>query len=100
MEILAKMGAKIAIANRRKYGHEPLAEQLVKSQSVLKADALNIEGNCHITGTRCHSHGDHRITMSLAIAALFAHGETIIEDPECTYISYPKFYKTLAELKV
>lgn len=62
-------------------------------------DGLIIEGNGDITGSRCHSHGDHRIAMSLAIAALFAYGETIIEDPECAYISYPKFYKTLAELQ-
>lgn len=63
-----------------------------------QADGLMIEGKGKLKGARCHSHGDHRIAMALAIAALFACGETVIEDTECTDISYPLFFKTLQDL--
>ena len=42
--------------------------------------------------------GDHRLTMSLAIAGMLASGETTIEDEESVAISYPGFWKDLDQL--
>ncbi|MEW5856471.1 MAG: 3-phosphoshikimate 1-carboxyvinyltransferase, partial [Cyanobacteriota bacterium] len=41
------------------------------------------------------SHTDHRIAMSLAIAALNAEGTTTIGRAEAAAISYPDFFQSL-----
>lgn len=51
-----------------------------------------------LIGTRVCSFGDHRIAMSLAIAALSAEGETIIENTGCVEKSYPNFAEALKKL--
>ncbi|MCR4430832.1 MAG: 3-phosphoshikimate 1-carboxyvinyltransferase [Tepidanaerobacteraceae bacterium] len=62
------------------------------------ADGMEIQGTNRLKGGRVNSFGDHRIAMSLAIAALGAEGETIINDVDCVKISYPGFFDALAEL--
>ncbi len=47
---------------------------------------------------RCSSHSDHRIAMALAIAALFARGETVIEGIEPVQVSFPGFFELLQSL--
>ncbi|MBX6394338.1 MAG: 3-phosphoshikimate 1-carboxyvinyltransferase, partial [Alicyclobacillaceae bacterium] len=42
-------------------------------------DGLVIEGGGKLRGARCHSHGDHRIAMAMAVAGLAAQGETVVE---------------------
>ncbi|MEQ9669482.1 3-phosphoshikimate 1-carboxyvinyltransferase [Coleofasciculus sp. G2-EDA-02] len=61
-------------------------------------DGLEITGNTPLTGTEVDSHTDHRITMSLAIAALNAKGITTIHGAEAATISYPDFTTTLQRL--
>lgn len=39
------------------------------------------------------SYKDHRIAMSLAIAAMTAKGESIIHDAECISVTYPEFIR-------
>ena len=47
---------------------------------------------------RCNSHDDHRIAMALAV--LGAAGAGIeIENSDCVNISYPAFYKILAQFE-
>lgn len=58
-------------------------------------DGLVIQGPVRLRGTRCNSHGDHRLAMALAIAGLLADSETIIEGSECVDISYPGFWEHL-----
>ncbi|MBM3133654.1 MAG: 3-phosphoshikimate 1-carboxyvinyltransferase, partial [Chloroflexi bacterium] len=41
-------------------------------------DGMVIHGVPKLKGTRCDSHGDHRLAMALAVAGLIAEGETII----------------------
>lgn len=60
---------------------------------------LRVEGPARLKGARCYSHGDHRIAMSLAVAALAAKGSTVIEGAECISVSFPTFADTLAELR-
>lgn len=51
-----------------------------------------------LKGCRVDSHGDHRIAMSLAIAALAARGETHLSQAEVVDISFPQFFKLLNHL--
>jgi 3-phosphoshikimate 1-carboxyvinyltransferase len=44
-----------------------------------------------LTGGSVQSHGDHRVAMSLAVAALAAEGTTEIEGWEAVATSYPSF---------
>jgi len=54
-------------------------------------DGVRIAGGAVLHGATCHSHGDHRIAMALAVAGLAARGETIIEDVQCIETSFPGF---------
>jgi 3-phosphoshikimate 1-carboxyvinyltransferase len=58
-------------------------------------DGMDIEGTGKLNGAEVDSHTDHRIGMSLAIAALMARGETAIDRAEAAAISYPEFVSTL-----
>ena len=62
------------------------------------ATGLRVPGLQQLHGAAIASHGDHRIAMAFAIAALFAAGDTRIHDADCASISYPEFYATLARL--
>lgn len=61
-------------------------------------DGLVIRGGKKINGAVCSSHGDHRIAMALAIAALFAGGETTIQGIEPVEVSFPHFFQLLQDL--
>lgn len=58
-------------------------------------DGLEITGGTSLQGAEVESYTDHRIAMSLAIAALNATGKTIIGGAEAAAISYPEFFDTL-----
>ena len=57
-----------------------------------------IISNSVLHGAHLQSHADHRIAMSLAIAALGARGESTIYDVECTSKTFPTFAKDLRAL--
>ena len=162
IKILAEMGGKIQIENRRVIGGEDVADLIVSSSSLhginLKGeviprlideipvlavamaladgesvvegagelrvketdriaavcseltglgfnieereDGFRIKGNPDRDGPRpadicVNSHGDHRIAMSLAIAALCLSGETRIDGTEAVSISFPEFWSLL-----
>lgn len=61
-------------------------------------DGLEIQGGASLQGTDVDSFGDHRVGMSLAIAALNATGLTTIHRAEAAAISYPNFVATLQNL--
>ncbi len=61
-------------------------------------DGLEITGGTPLKGTEVSAHKDHRITMSLAIAALNAQGKTTINGAEAAAISYPNFVSTLQHI--
>jgi 3-phosphoshikimate 1-carboxyvinyltransferase len=63
-----------------------------------RPDGMEITGGHSLTGTEVDSHTDHRIAMSLAIAALNASGTTTIHRAEAAAISYPDFTATLQHL--
>jgi len=63
-----------------------------------REDGFTVNGPTGLQGAVCESYNDHRIAMSLAVAALLAEGKTIIKNSECIDISFPGFEKTLRKL--
>ena len=60
-------------------------------------DGLNVRGG-RLRGGEVESYGDHRMAMSLAVAALVASGPVLIDGGECVDISYPTFWPDLERL--
>ena len=60
------------------------------------SDGLEIVGGNDLKGAEVDSFTDHRIAMSLAIAALVASGQTTVHRAEAASISYPSFVDTLS----
>jgi 3-phosphoshikimate 1-carboxyvinyltransferase len=63
-----------------------------------REDGLKIPGGQQLHGAELESFSDHRIAMAFSIAALRAHGETLIRGSQCAAISYPAFFSTLEGL--
>ncbi len=61
-------------------------------------DGLVITGGKKLKGCTVDGHDDHRVVMSLAVAALAADGETTITGAEAVDITYPGFFKMLEEI--
>jgi 3-phosphoshikimate 1-carboxyvinyltransferase len=60
-----------------------------------RPDGLIVDGGRPLRGAEVRSHGDHRIAMALAVAALAAEGETVLEEAACAAVSFPGFYEEL-----
>jgi 3-phosphoshikimate 1-carboxyvinyltransferase len=77
-----------------------LARELVKFGVRLTEapDGLRIQGGAPLKGAVVSSRGDHRMAMALAVAGLFADGETRIQDVGCVETSFPGFAGLLADL--
>jgi 3-phosphoshikimate 1-carboxyvinyltransferase len=63
-------------------------------------DGLEITGGTPLVGAELDSYTDHRIAMSLAIAAVTAKGQTTIHRAEAASISYPTFFDSLRSILV
>ncbi len=61
-------------------------------------DGLTVHGGARLTGATVDSYHDHRIAMSMAIAALRADGPVQVQRAEAAAVSYPSFTSTLAQL--
>ncbi len=58
-------------------------------------DGMDVPGNQQLHGATIDSGGDHRIAMAFSVAALRAHGETLIRGSEAANISFPEFFDLL-----
>jgi 3-phosphoshikimate 1-carboxyvinyltransferase len=76
-----------------------LAENLRRMGATVeeRKDGLKVAGRAagKLHGAEIDPHGDHRIAMAFAVAALGAEGDTIIRDADCAGVSYPTFYEDL-----
>ena len=61
-------------------------------------DGMIILGGIPLHGAVCESYNDHRVAMSVAVAALGAKGETQIKDCGCVDISFPGYFDALKSL--
>ena len=73
---LSKMGGKIQITD----------------------DRVKIEPGEGLSGARMESYQDHRVAMACSVAAIGAHGESVIEHAEAVSKSYPNFFDDLRSL--
>ena len=64
-------------------------------------DGMRVAGRSagKLRGAKVESHGDHRIAMALAVAALAAEGDTKIGDADCVGVSFPEFFTTIERLR-
>ena len=62
-------------------------------------DGMVILGGIPLHGAVCESYNDHRVAMSVAVAALGAKGETQIKDCGCVDISFPGYFDALMSLR-
>jgi 3-phosphoshikimate 1-carboxyvinyltransferase len=65
-----------------------------------REDGLKIPGNQVLHGSEVDSHGDHRIAMAFAVAALRAKEETKIRHADAASVSYPGFFEALESIVV
>ncbi|MBN1387533.1 MAG: 3-phosphoshikimate 1-carboxyvinyltransferase [Bacteroidales bacterium] len=63
-------------------------------------DRIEVEGPSVIRGAKVDSHGDHRISMALAILSVVAGSRVIITGAESVNKSYPSFFGDLLKLGV
>ena len=62
-------------------------------------DGMTIQGGVTLHGAEVDSETDHRVAMSLAVAAQIASGVTTIAGPEAAAVSYPGFWDDLERLQ-
>jgi 3-phosphoshikimate 1-carboxyvinyltransferase len=77
-----------------------MAEGLRRMGAIVeeRPDGVSVKGPTPLRGAAVESHGDHRVAMALAVAALVASGPTTIEGADCVAVSYPDFFSQLREL--
>ena len=62
-------------------------------------NVMKITGGKIIGGVEVESYGDHRMAMTLAVAALLSDREITIKGAECVSKSYPDFFETISMLR-
>jgi 3-phosphoshikimate 1-carboxyvinyltransferase len=82
-ELRVKESDRIAAVQRE------LAKMGVRVEE--RRDGMVVPGGQRFRGAHVTSGGDHRMAMALAVAALVADGETLIDDVECVQTSFPTF---------
>ncbi len=72
-----------------------MARQLSSMGADIKEtpDGLTIQGGNKLKGAKLDSETDHRIAMSLAIAALLAEGNSTLSRSNASNVSYPNFWE-------
>lgn len=62
-------------------------------------DGLIIKGTGTLQGGIVYGHGDHRVVMALAVAALAAEKPVTIEGTEAAAVTFPAFFELLNSLR-
>jgi 3-phosphoshikimate 1-carboxyvinyltransferase len=64
-----------------------------------RPDGFHVRGRKRLTGGQADAHGDHRLAMAFAVAALGATGPTTITGAGAAAVSYPEFFSVLESLR-
>ena len=59
---------------------------------------MRIVGGRPFHGATIESYGDHRLAMAAAVGALFADGDSELDDGDVVAVSYPQFWQDLAAI--
>ena len=73
---------------------------VVGAQAEPLDDGMIVHGVESLSGGTVNSRGDHRIAMSMAVAALRARSDILIEDTACTATSFPNFWELLRQVRM
>ena len=72
---------------------------LMGAKIQVNAETLIVEGPTTLQGcSKLQSFGDHRIAMTIRLAAVLTNSDPTIVDETCVGISYPQFHETLRRL--
>ncbi len=71
--------------------------EVLGAEAEPRADGIRIVGGDGFVGGRVSSHGDHRVAMSAAVAALRARDAIVIDDCGPVATSFPGFVEMAAE---
>lgn len=63
-------------------------------------DGMDIRGSERLAGGQVDSFGDHRIAMSLTVAALVSSTGITVKDTDCVATSFPNFFQLLEKVSV
>jgi 3-phosphoshikimate 1-carboxyvinyltransferase len=61
---------------------------------------MDINGSERLLGGEVDSFGDHRIAMSLSVAALVTSSGMTVKDTDCVATSFPNFFQLLEKVSV
>jgi len=61
-------------------------------------DGMDITGSERLLGGTLDSRGDHRIAMSMSVAALVASGSITVTDIDCVATSFPTFFQLMEKV--
>ncbi len=70
------------------------------AQVQTQPDGFDIPGRQRLCGAELDSFADHRIAMAFAVAALAAHGATLLHNSEAAVVSFPGFFEEIEKLAV
>jgi 3-phosphoshikimate 1-carboxyvinyltransferase len=107
LAVLATAGGELRVtgASELRVKESDRITALVTGLRALGADADELPDGFHIRAGRrlttgaLHAHGDHRLAMAFAIAALTADGPVTIEGADAAAVSYPSFFAHLEQLR-
>jgi 3-phosphoshikimate 1-carboxyvinyltransferase len=98
---LQEMGADIKVKSQKSPAlRDPAFDRKLERGKVKTVESIIIKGVLNLKGSRVKSFGDHRIAMSMIVAALMAKGKTVIDDISCINKSFPGFLSVLNQLIV
>jgi 3-phosphoshikimate 1-carboxyvinyltransferase len=97
-ETIIKDAAELKVKETNRI--DTVVGELKKLGAVIKAtdDGMIIHGRSKLSGGTVSSHGDHRIGMMLAIAALVSQVDVELKNPQAIDVSYPNFFNHLKSL--
>ena len=100
---LSRGGARIGNAGRLRYKECDRLAAMAEGLGAMGADITQTDdgliiGPSRLRGARVRGWNDHRIVMALAVAALSARGDTLIDDAEAVSKSYPGFWRDFKAL--
>lgn len=107
LAVMAAAGGELRVtgASELRVKESDRITALVTGLRTLGADADELPDGFHVRGTRrlqggrVHAHGDHRLAMAFAVAALGASGPVTIDGAEAAAVSYPSFFADLDRLR-
>jgi 3-phosphoshikimate 1-carboxyvinyltransferase len=61
-------------------------------------DGMRIQGTRSPLSGPVRTRGDHRLAMAFGVLGASAHGDIVVDDPDCVGVSYPDFWRDLARV--